>query len=120
MTQFELPNDVVNISKWKLVVDLEIPPIAKYSSGWAAPVTYTIFQWLSANALSLIDRITLTSRAGTIFADIPSCHVISPQWYAPKHQIMILEIIIINPMASRRVADGWVDSRRLLRRPTDG
>ena len=64
MTQFELPNNVVNLSKCKLCFDINL------TYPGAAPH----FNNLYANALSLIDRITLTSRSGTILADIPNCH----------------------------------------------
>jgi hypothetical protein len=73
MTQFELPNNVMNLSKSKLVFDLEIPSIVNFVSTGTAPVTISNWSWIYANALSLIDRITLTSRAGTILADIPNC-----------------------------------------------
>ena len=65
MTQFELPNNVVNLSKCKLCFDINL-----LSNGTGAR-----FQNLHANGLSLIDRITLTSRSGTILADIPNCHI---------------------------------------------
>ena len=65
MTQFELPNNVVNLSKCKLCFDINL--------GYPGATTH--FNNLYANALSLIDRITLTSRSGTILADIPNCHI---------------------------------------------
>ena len=74
MTQFELPNNVMNLSKSKLVFDLQFPT-ASYTVGNAGAVNVTNYNWLYANALTLIDRITLTSRAGTILADILNCGV---------------------------------------------
>ena len=65
MTQFELPNNVVNLSKCKLCFDINL--------GYPGATTH--FNNLYANALSLIYRITLTSRSGTILADIPNCHI---------------------------------------------
>ena len=73
MTQFELPNNVMNLSKSKLVFDLTLPT-ASYTVG-TAPVNVTNSNWLYANALTLIDRITLSSRAGTILADIHNCGI---------------------------------------------
>jgi len=64
-TQFELPNNVINLSLCKLCFDLPIP-----LQGAA-----TTFNNIYANALSLIDRITLTSRSGVILADIPNTHI---------------------------------------------
>ena len=61
-TQFELPNNVMNLAKSKLCFDLEM----KVS---------TNFNNLYGNALSLIDRVTLTSRSGTILADIPNTFI---------------------------------------------
>jgi len=61
-TQFELPNNVLNLSKSKLCFDVNI---AANAAG--------ICNNIHGNALSLIDRITLTSRSGTILADIPNC-----------------------------------------------
>ena len=61
-TQFELPNNVMNLSKSKLVFDLLVPlqgSLLKFNN-------------IYANALSLIDRITLTSRSGVILVDIPN------------------------------------------------
>jgi len=75
MTQFELPNNVMNLSKSKLVFDLTLPPIPILLSAGTTPFYSAQYQWLNANALSLIDRITLTSRAGTILADIPNCGI---------------------------------------------
>ena len=75
MTQFELPNNVMNLSKSKLVFDIEIPSIPTWTSTGTTPVVINNWSWLNANALSLIDRITLTSRAGTILADIPNCGI---------------------------------------------
>ena len=63
-TQFELPNNVLNLSKSKLCFDINFTTAG-------AGVCHNIH----ANALSLIDRITLTSRSGTILADIPNCHI---------------------------------------------
>jgi len=63
-TQFELPNNVMNLSLSKLVFDLAIPTAIN-----------TKFNNVYANALSLIDRITLTSRSGVILADIPNTHI---------------------------------------------
>ena len=64
-TQFELPNNVINLSLSKLCFDLVIPSTAGLAT----------FNNIYANALSLIDRITLTSRAGVILADIPNTHI---------------------------------------------
>ena len=75
MTQFELPNNVMNLSKSKLVFDLTLPLIPIAVSAGSTPFYSPQYQWLHANALSLIDRITLTSRAGTILADIPNCGI---------------------------------------------
>jgi hypothetical protein len=63
-TQFELPNNVLNLSKSKLCFDVNI-----VANGGG------ICNNIHGNALSLIDRITLTSRSGTILADIPNCHI---------------------------------------------
>ena len=63
-TQFELPNNVINLSKSKLCFDLNI---GAQGAG--------ICNNVHGNALSLIDRITLTSRSGSILADIPNCHI---------------------------------------------
>ena len=63
--QFELPNNVMNLSKSKLCFDVLVAlqgSLTKYSN-------------IYGNALSFIDRITLTSRSGTILADIPNCHI---------------------------------------------
>ena len=38
MTQFELPNNVMNLSKSKLVFDIEIPSIPIWTSTGSAPV----------------------------------------------------------------------------------
>jgi hypothetical protein len=65
MTQVELPNNVMNLSLSKLCFDLVIPSTTGL-------VTYNN---MYANALSLIDRITLTSRSGVILADIPNPHI---------------------------------------------
>ena len=74
MTQCELPNNVMNFSKSKLVFDLTLPTASSVAPGTGlTPITN--FNWLYANALTLIDRITLTSRAGTILADIPNCGI---------------------------------------------
>ena len=74
MTQFELPNNVMNLSKSKLVFDLTFATASSVAPGTClTPITN--FNWLYANALTLIDRITLTSRAGTILADIPNCGI---------------------------------------------
>ena len=74
MTQFELPNNVMNLSKSKLVFDLTFATASSVAPGTGlTPITN--FNWLYANALTLIDRITLTSRAGTILADIPNCGI---------------------------------------------
>ena len=75
MTQFELPNNVMNLSKSKLVFDLTLPALPIIASVGTTPFYSAQYQWLSAIALSLIDRITLTSRAGTILADIPNCGI---------------------------------------------
>jgi hypothetical protein len=61
-TQFELPNNVMNLSKSKLCFDLLVP----------LQGSITKFNNIYANALSLIDRITLTSRSGVILVDIPN------------------------------------------------
>ncbi len=63
-TQFELPNKVMNLSLSKLCFDLVIP----------STTGLVTFNNMYANALSLIDRITLTSRSGVISADIPNTH----------------------------------------------
>ena len=65
-TQFELPNNVLNLARSQLSFDI------KYTAPAGAGF---ITSWASANALSLIDHITLTSRSGTIVADIPNCGV---------------------------------------------
>jgi hypothetical protein len=75
MTQFELPNNVMNLRKFKLVFDLTLPLIPIALSAGQTPFYSPQYQSLHANALSLIDRITLTSRAGTILADIPNCGI---------------------------------------------
>ena len=62
-TQFELPNNVINLSKSKLCFDVNI---AASGAGNCNSI--------HANALSLIDRITLTSRTGTTLVDIPNWH----------------------------------------------
>ena len=64
-TQFELPNNVINLSLCKLCFDL---PIGLQGAA-------TKFNNIYANALSLIDHITLTSRSGVILADIPNTHI---------------------------------------------
>jgi hypothetical protein len=64
-TQFELPNNVLNLSRTKLSFDLVIPMQA----------SLTMFNNVYANALSLIDRVTLTTRSGVILADIPNTHI---------------------------------------------
>ena len=64
-TQFELPNNVINLSKSKLCFDLN------FGTALAAGVCHNVH----GNALSLIDRITLTSRSGSVLADIPNCHI---------------------------------------------
>ena len=64
-TQFELPNNVLNLSKSKLCFDLLVPLQASLSK----------FSNVYGNALSLIDRITLTSRSGVILCDIPNTHI---------------------------------------------
>ena len=61
-TQFELPNNVINLARSKLCFDVNLPISAANS-----------FNMLYANGLSMIDRITLTSRSGVILADIPYC-----------------------------------------------
>ena len=61
-TQFELPNNVINLAKSKLSFDLQLPISTNFSN-------------LYANALGLIDRKTLTSRSGTILADIPNTFI---------------------------------------------
>ena len=63
-TQFELPNNVINLSKSKLCFDVNI------GTSGAGNCNN-----IHGNALSLIDRITLTSRSGTILVDIPNCHI---------------------------------------------
>ena len=55
----------MNLSLSKLCFDLVIPSTAGLLT----------FNNIYANALSLIDRITLTSRAGVILADIPNTHI---------------------------------------------
>ena len=64
-TQFELPNNVINLSLSKLCFDLVIPSTAGLVT----------FNNMYANALSLIDRITLTSRTGVVLADIANTHI---------------------------------------------
>ena len=63
-TTFELPNNVINLALSKLCFDLFVPPqhLLKMNN-------------IYANALSLIDRITLTTREGVLLADIPSTHI---------------------------------------------
>ena len=63
-TTFELPNNVINLALSKLCFDLFFPPQA------AAKINN-----IYANALSLIDRITLTTREGVLLADIPSTYI---------------------------------------------
>ena len=63
-TQFEFPNNVLNLSKNKFCVGLNFT-----SPG--ANKCHTVH----GNALSLIDRITLTSRSGSVLVDIPNCHI---------------------------------------------
>jgi hypothetical protein len=62
--ELELPNNVMNLSLSKLSFELQIPT-----------QTLTKFNNINGNALSLIDRITLTSRSGVILADIPNTHI---------------------------------------------
>ena len=64
-TQFELPNNVLNLSRSKLCFDLLVP----------LQFSLTKFSNIYGNALSLIDRITLTSRTGVILCDIPNTHI---------------------------------------------
>ena len=64
-TQFELPNNVMNLSKSKLCFDLLVPLQASLSK----------FSNVYGNALSLIDRVTLTSRTGVVLCDIPNTHI---------------------------------------------
>ena len=64
-TQFELPNNVVNLSRTKLCFDMLVP----------LQGSLLFFNNIYANALSLIDRITLTTRSGVILADIPNTHI---------------------------------------------
>ena len=64
-TQFELPNNVMNLSLSKLCFDLVIP----------STTGLVTFNNMYANALSLIDRITLTSRSGVVLADISNTHI---------------------------------------------
>jgi hypothetical protein len=64
-TQFELPNNVLNLSRSKLCFDLLVP----------LRNSLTKFANVCGNALSLIDRITLTSRSGVILCDIPNSHI---------------------------------------------
>ena len=63
-TTFELPNNVINLALSKLCFDLFVPPQALLK-----------MNNIYANALSLIDRITLTTREGVLLADIPSTHI---------------------------------------------
>ena len=63
-TQFEFPNNVINLSKSKLCFDLNFTTPG-------ANKCHTVH----GNALSLIDRITLTSRSGSVLVDIPNCHI---------------------------------------------
>ena len=55
----------MNLARSKLCFDLLVP----------LQGALTTFNNVYANALSLIDRITLTSRSGVILADIPNTHV---------------------------------------------
>ena len=64
-TQFELPNNVMNLSLSKLSFDLQIPTQGSLLK----------FNNVYGNALSLIDRITLTTRSGVILADIANTHI---------------------------------------------
>ena len=64
-TQFELPNNVINLSLCKLCFDLP----------FVLQTTPAKFNNIYANALSMIDRITLTSRSGVVLADIPNTHI---------------------------------------------
>ena len=64
-TQFELPNNVINLSLCKLCFDLP----------FVLQTTAAKFNNIYANALSMIDRITLTSRTGVVLADIPNTHI---------------------------------------------
>ena len=64
-TQFELPNNVMNLALSKLCFDVQIP-----TQG-----AVTKFNNVYANALSLIDRVTLTTRSGIILVDIPNTHI---------------------------------------------
>ena len=63
-TTFELPNNVINLALSKLCFDLLIPPQAD-----------TKRNNIYSNALSLIDRITLSTREGIVLVDIPSTHI---------------------------------------------
>ena len=63
-TQFEFPNNVINLSKSKLCFDLNFTTPG-------ANKCHTVH----GNALSLIDRITLTSRSGSVLVDIPNFHI---------------------------------------------
>ena len=63
-TQFELPNNVMNLSLSKLSLDLQIPT-----------QTLTKFNNVYRHGLVLIDRITLKFRSGVILADIPNTHI---------------------------------------------
>ena len=64
-THLERLNNVINLSLCKLCFDLPIG-----LQGSAAK-----FNNLYANAVSLIDHITLTSRSGMVLADIPNTHI---------------------------------------------
>ena len=55
----------MNLARSKLCFDLLVP----------VQGSLLTLNNVYANALSLIDRITLTSRSGVILADIPNTHV---------------------------------------------
>ena len=63
--QFELPNNVMNLSKSKLCFDVLV----------ALQGSLSKFSNIYGNALSFIDRITLTSRSGVVLCDIPNTHI---------------------------------------------
>ena len=63
-TTFELPNNVINLALSKLCFDILIPP-----QGAATKNN------MYSHALSLIDRITLSTREGILLVDIPSTHI---------------------------------------------
>ena len=92
-TQFILPNNVINLSKSKLCFDLN------FTTG-GANICHTVH----GNALSLIDRITLTSRSGTILADIPNCHIFGNMVSAVNTKLS--DIVSRTPMNTKSMTMG--------------